>query len=315
MNMIKTTKLPLIVAPMFLVSSPELVIASSEQGVIGSLPAPNARTPEILDQWLAQISERLNPRQLPWLLNMIVHSTYDRFAAEIELVRKYQPSVVSTALGSPTRVMEVVKGYGGEVIADVITPAMAKKAVAAGVDGLILVVHGAGGHTGLYNPLAFIQEVREFWEGPLGVAGCVSHGRDILAMQVAGADFVVSGTRFIAASESFASADYKQMLVDSHIEDIVESKAVSGVAANWMRASLERAQIDPKAESKAQIDFSGNISSANKAWKDVWSAGQGAGSIHQVQSAAEILAGMQREYRHALAQFNQFSTEYLKHDG
>lgn len=312
MNVIKTIKLPMIVAPMFLVSSPELVIASSESGLIGSLPAPNARNPDILDGWLAQISERLNPHRLPWLLNMIVHSTYDRFDAEIELVRKYQPSVVSTALGSPARVMDVVKSYGGEVIADVISPALAKKAVKAGVDGLILVVSGAGGHTGKYNPLAFIQEVREFWDGPLGVAGCISHGRDILAMQVAGADFVVAGTRFIAAKESFASDEYKAMLVSSHIEDIIETTSVSGVPANWMKGSLEMANIDPAAASTAKIDFSGNISTANKAWKDVWSAGQSAGSIAQVESTASIVESLCHEYRAAMKTLNDLSSEYLK---
>lgn len=205
MNIFKNTRLPLLVAPMFLVSSPELVIASARSGVVGALPAANARSVATLDEWMAQIHAQLHPEQLPWLFNMIVHSSYDRFDSEIELVRKYQPAIVSTALGSPARVTETVKSYGGQVFADVITPAMAKKSIAAGVDGLILVCSGAGGHTGRYNPLAFINEVREFWDGPLGVAGCVSRGCDVLAMQSAGADFVVAGTRFIAARESFAS--------------------------------------------------------------------------------------------------------------
>ncbi|MBR9829544.1 MAG: nitronate monooxygenase [Oceanospirillales bacterium] len=308
MNVFETTRLPLLVAPMFLVSSPELVIASARAGAIGALPAANARTVETLGEWMAQI----HAEQLPWLFNMIVHSSYDRFEAELELVRRYQPAIVSTALGSPARVTEAVKAYGGLVVADVITPTMARKSIAAGVDGLILVCSGAGGHTGRYNPLAFIHEVREFWDGPLGVAGCVSRGEDVLAMQVAGADFVVSGTRFIAAQESFANGDYCDMLVASGLEDIVETTAVSGVNATWMRASLERAGIplDQGASAKP-IDFSGNISTANKAWKDVWSAGQGVGATRAVVSTCQIMDKLHAEYSAALRKTKQLSEGYL----
>jgi nitronate monooxygenase len=299
-------KLPLIVAPMFLVSSPELAIAASRHGVVGSLPAANARTVEVLDSWMGQIHEALHSQQLPWLFNMIVHSTYDRFDAEMELVKRYQPSIVSTALGSPARVLDAVKSYGGKVIADVITPAMARKAVAAGVDALILVVNGAGGHTGTYNPLAFIAEVREFWDGPLGIAGCISTGRDVLAMQVAGADFVLAGTRFIGARESMVADGYRDMLVEATMSDIVLTKAVSGVVANWMRQSLEKAGIDPATENKAGIDFSGNISTANKAWKDVWSAGHGVGNIRKYENAGEIVASLVDEYQQAVAVTRDF---------
>ncbi|SEQ97568.1 nitronate monooxygenase [Amphritea atlantica] len=304
-------KLPMIVAPMFLVSSPELVIASSKSGVIGSLPAANARTVETLNEWMAQVHGELNSQSLPWLFNMIVHSSYDRFDAEIELVRKYQPAIVSTALGSPKRVMEVVKSYGGKVYADVITPGMAKKSADAGVDGLILVTQGAGGHTGRYNPLAFIAEVRQFWDGPLGIAGCISHGSDVAAMLVAGADFVASGTRYIAATESFASDEYKQMLVDTDIEGVVETKAVSGVLANWMQASLDKAGIDPDASNDAKIDFSGNISTANKAWKDVWSAGQGVGSTTAIESATGITERFYNEFTDALKRSQAIAAGYL----
>jgi len=299
-NTVAPLRLPLIVAPMFLVSSPELTIASSKSGVVGSLPAANARTVESLDQWMSQIHGALHEQQLPWLLNMIVHKTYDRFDAEVELVKRYQPSIVTTALGSPARVMESVKSYGGKVIADVISPAMARKAVAAGVDGLILVTNGAGGHTGSYNPLAFIAEVREFWDGPLGIAGCISTGRDVLAMRVAGADFVLSGTRFIVAAESMVAEDYRDMLVEACMDDVIETKAVSGVKANWMRQSLEKAGIDPNAINTAGIDFSGNISTANKAWKDVWSAGHGVGSIRSKQTTAEIVDAMVAEFSAAV---------------
>jgi len=317
MNIFNTTRLPLLVAPMFLVSSPALVIASARAGVVGSLPAANARTVETLDEWMAQIHDALGQGaegggQLPWLFNMIVHSSYDRFDAELALVRKYQPSIVSTALGSPARVIETVKAYGGQVFADVITPAMARKSIAAGVDGLILVTQGAGGHTGRYNPLAFIAEVREFWDGPLGVAGCVSRGADVAAMLTAGADFVVCGTRFISAQESFAGDEYKAMLVASGLEDIVETKAVSGVNATWMKASLERAGIAPdQAAADKPIDFSGNISTANKAWKDVWSAGQGVGVTKQVQPVAAIVDSLQQEFVAALQHVASLTGRYL----
>lgn len=307
----QTTKLPLIVAPMFLVSSPELVIASSKSGVIGSLPAANARSVKTLDEWMNQVHTELHDQQLPWLLNMIVHSSYDRFDQEMELVKKYQPSIVTTALGSPKRVLEGVHSYGGKVIADVITPVMAKKSVEAGVDGLILVTHGAGGHTGQYHPLAFIAEVRKFWDGPIGIAGCISNGADIVSMMAAGADFVVSGTRYISADESFASDEYKEMMVNSGMDDIIETKAVSGVMATWMKASLEKAGIDPSQDKKPDIDFSGDISTANKAWKDVWSAGQGVGQVEKVQKAAEITDSMYREFVTALRSLNGQSSRYL----
>ncbi|MBU1296844.1 MAG: nitronate monooxygenase [Gammaproteobacteria bacterium] len=316
MNLFDTSsnslKLPLIVAPMFLVSSPELAIASSKSGVVGSLPAANARTVEDLDQWMAQIHQALNSENLPWLFNMIVHKTYDRFDAEIELVKRYQPAIVSTALGSPTRVMEAVKSYGGKVIADVITPAMAKKAVDAGVDALILVTNGAGGHTGTYNPLAFIAEVRQFWNGPLGIAGCISTGNDLLAMLVAGADFALSGTRFIGAQESLVSDAYRDMLVEAQMGDVIETKAVSGVKANWMRQSLEKADIDPSVDNPAAIDFSGNISTANKAWKDVWSAGHGVGRIRSKETTAEIVDSMVEEFNSAISNANTLLTQLAK---
>jgi nitronate monooxygenase len=307
----ETTKLPLIVAPMFLVSSPELTIESSKSGVIGSLPAANARTVEVLDEWLYKVHSALNEHNLPWLLNMIVHSSYDRFDQEVELVKKYQPTIVTTALGSPKRVLDVVHSYGGQVIADVITPAMAKKAVNAGVDGLILVTYGAGGHTGQYHPLAFLAEVRTFWEGPIGIAGCISNGSDIAAMIAAGADFVVSGTRYISATESLASTEYKQMLLDSSMENIIQTTAVSGVMATWMEGSLEKAGIDPLQGNTAEIDFSGNISTANKAWKDVWSAGQGVGQIEDITTAKVITDTLYHEFIAALNTFKDVTSRYL----
>lgn len=287
--------MPVLAAPMFLVSGPQLLNACCQAGIIGSMPAPNARTVEQLQQWLAQIVGEREAAQgqgqawAPWMLNMIVHSTYDRFDAELELVKRYQPPIVSTALGSPRRVLETVHGYGGVVIADVITPALARKAVEAGVDGLVLVCNGAGGHTGNYNPFAFVAEVREFWDGPLGLAGTVSNGRDIHAARILGCDFVLVGTRLVAAHESLVEDAYRDMLVDCSMDDVATTKAVSGVLATWMKPSLEKAGIDPGAENHARIDFSGDIASANKAWKHVWSAGQGVGQIKRSYSVAELV--------------------------
>ena len=306
-SMFSALRVPVLAAPMFLVSSPELLIACCRAGVIGSLPAPNARTTEILADWLQQIRAAFDTARsrgeqpAPWLFNMIVHSSYDRFDRETALLLEFQPPIVSTALGSPGRVRDLVHGYGGALIADVITPTMARKAVDAGVDGLILVCNGAGGHTGVYNPFAFVAEVRKFWKGPLGLAGALSHGRDIHAAQVIGADFAVIGTRFIAATESMASDAYRDMLVQCAVDDLVPTKAVSGVLANWMRPSLELAGIDPASENKAAIDFSGNIASANKAWKDVWSAGQGVGQIESHYTTAELVDQLEQDYRDSLA--------------
>lgn len=305
-NLVRALSVPVLAAPMFLVSGPRLLVACCRAGIVGSLPAPNARTLDGLDRWLAQIADELDSARAagesvaPWLLNMIVHSSYDRFAGELELVRRYRPPLVSTALGSPARVLDEVHAYGGLVLADVTTPALARKAIAAGVDGLILVCHGAGGHTGSYNPFAFVAEVRRFWNGPLGLAGAVSSGRDIHAAQVLGCDFAVVGTRLIATAESQAEDAYRQMLVDCSMDDLVASKAVSGVLANWLRPSLERAGIDPAGEGKAGIDFSGDIASANKAWKHVWSAGQGVGQIERSASVAALVEELRQGYRASL---------------
>lgn len=305
LSLMQSQRIPAVAAPMFLVSSPELTIACSKAGMIGSIPAPNARTVEQLDQWLAHISRALGPEQnqgksYPWLLNMIVHSTYNRFDAEVELLKRYKPTVVTTALGTPKRVLETVHEYGGLLMADVITPTMARKAVDAGVDAVILVCAGAGGHTGLYNPFAFIAEVREFWSGPIGLAGGVSNGADIHAAQVMGYDFVLIGTRLIPATESMITEEYRNMLLDAKLEDIVPSKSVSGVMANWLKPSLKRAGIDLSTATAAEIDFSGDMAAETKAWKNIWSAGHGVGQIKSRYSAAELIAELERDYEQSL---------------
>jgi len=311
LKLINSQPIPAIAAPMFLVSTPELVIASARAGIIGGYPAPNSRTIKELEGNLETIAEALSAqnndgRSLPWLLNMIVHSTYTRFDDELALVERYQPAVVTTALGSPRRVLPTVHGYGGLVLSDVISPSMAKKAVDAGVDGLILVCAGAGGHTGKYSPFPFIAEVREFWDGPVGMAGGVSNGADILAAQALGFDFVLIGTRFIAAQESMASDDYRQMLLASRMEDIVASKSVSGVMANWLAASLEQAGLDEAVKnSEPGIDFSGNIAADNKAWKHIWSAGHGVGQIKNLPTAVELIHELSANYDKSIMRFQE----------
>ncbi|GAB3365355.1 MULTISPECIES: NAD(P)H-dependent flavin oxidoreductase [Giesbergeria] len=308
MDLLAASTLPLMAAPMFLVSGPELVVACARAGIIGSYPAANARNIEVLEQWMAQTREGVQQGNAAaaWALNMIVHSSYDRFAAELALVAKYQPKVVSTALGSPKRVLETVHGYGGIVMADVINPTLARKAADAGADVLVLVTHGAGGHTGTYHPFALLAEVRRFWQGPVGLAGAITTGLDIRAAQLLGADFVLAGTRFIATEESLAEPAYRDLLVRSYLEDLVQTKAVSGVLANWLKPTLEQAGFTPEQlKEEKKIDFSGDIVAAPKAWKSVWSAGHGVGGIDRVAQVAEVVAELQAGYAETLVREQQ----------
>lgn len=303
LQVMQSCRLPVMAAPMFLVSGPDLLVACAKAGIVGTLPTPNARSTEILDDWLGTVTQALadEPNAAPWALNMLVHSSYDRFDRELEILQKYQPKIVSTALGSPKRVIPHVHAYGGMVVADVISPAMARKAIEAGVDALILVTSGAGGHTGYYHPFAFLAEVRKFWSGPVGLAGAITSGRDIRAAQVLGADFVVAGTRFIAVPESLVNDEYRQLVVESGMEDLVLTKAVSGVLANWFKATLDKVGFtDEQLKAEKKIDFSGDIIAAPKAWKEVWSAGQGVGGISAVQTVAEVVQELAVEYRGCL---------------
>ena len=291
-------RLPVIVAPMFLISGPELVIAAGKAGIIGAFPAPNARTIDVLDDWLGQITAELSAagRAGMWAINMIVHATYERFDAELDLICRYQPDIVITALGSPARPLDRIHGYGGRVFSDVITPLQAKKAIDAGADGLILVAAGAGGHTGLYSPFALVDEVRGFWDGPLVLGGGIGNARGIAAAQLLGADFAYMGTRFIAAPESLVSDDNRAMLVRARLSDIVTTAAITGVASNWMRESLERAGFtSDMLEQKKKVDFS-NLHGDTKAWKSVWGAGHSVGQTKSVQTVAEIVDALLREY-------------------
>jgi nitronate monooxygenase len=301
-------RLPLICAPMFLVSGPDLVIAACRNGVIGSFPAPNARPLEVLDAWLGRIAGELGAaaaadptaRIAPWSLNLVVHSSYDRLPAELELVRRHRPPIVITALGSPARVIDTVHAYGGLVFADVGSIAMARKAAQAGVDGLILVSAGAGGHTGSIAPFVFVQAVRQFFDGIVALAGGVCSGAAIRATEVAGADLADIGTLFIAARESLAADDYRQMVVDAAVDDLVLTKAFTGASAYYLRESIVRSGLDPdNLSGKTAMDWSKSDTQL-KAWKDIWSAGQSVAAVQRVEGADEIIARLRAEYLQSL---------------
>jgi nitronate monooxygenase len=291
-------RLPVLIAPMFLITGPELVIAGAKAGVMAAIPGPNARTIEDMQAWLARISGELEAAGRPgqWAINVIVHPTYERFAAEIDLICEHRPKVVITALGSPRRALERVHAYGGTVFADVISVDQARKAADAGADGLILVCAGAGGHTGRYSPFAFVEEVRRFWNGPLVLGGAIGGARAIRAALDLGADFAYMGTRFIAAPESLVSDENRDMLVRSNMSDIVTTAAVSGVPANWMRESLGRAGLTGDLlETRSKVDFS-NLHEESKAWKNIWGAGHAIGATRSVQTTAQIVEELCRDF-------------------
>lgn len=298
MQDLKTSlRIPVLAAPMFLISGPDLVIAAAKAGILGLFPAPNARTIADFETWLNQIHRELAVADKTgmWAINMIVHKSYARFDEELELVCRFKPSIVVTALGSPARPLEAVHGYGGQVFADVITPDQARKAADAGADGLILVCNGAGGHTGLYSPFAFVEEVRRFWDGPLVVGGAIGSGRAVLAVEALGADLAYVGTRFIASRESLVTQANRDMLVRSQMHDIVSTKAVTGVLSNWMRESLDAAGFDEEGlKQEKKLDFS-NLQDT-KAWKNIWGAGHSVGQTRRVQSVKEIVDELADEY-------------------
>ncbi|RFU65305.1 NAD(P)H-dependent flavin oxidoreductase [Peribacillus glennii] len=304
-------RLPAISAPMFLVSGPQLVEAVCLNGVIGSFPAPNARPIEVLDEWMGQLNDNLEAARAkeperkiaPWAMNMVVHSSYSRLQEELELIKKHKPELVITSLGSPRAVVDTVHSYGGLVFSDVSNIKWAKKAAEAGADGLILVATGAGGHAGNLNSFAFVDSVRQFWDGIIILAGSISTGKSILAAQAAGADLAYMGTRFIVAKESLANDEYRQMLVDSNQDDIILTDAFSGVNANMLIPSIVKAGLNPALlQKKEQVDFD-HMQKENKnvkAWKDIWSAGHGVGAITEIDTAEGIIAELEKEYNEAI---------------
>lgn len=292
-------RLPAIAAPMFLVSGVDMVLAACRAGIIGSFPGNNARSLDELDQWLATINATLPADAPPWAMNIMVHRSYARWEEELELVLKHRPPIVITALGSPATVVDAIHGYGGLVFADVNSLTFAHKAAATGVDGLILVASGAGGHTGPISGFAFAPAVREWFEGTLVLGGGIGSGRAVRAAQVLGADLAYLGTRLIACEESLAVPGYKQMLVEATAEDIVTSAALTGMPANWLKASLLAAGYDTEGlKAKAEINL-GRPEDAAKRWRDVWSAGHGAGEVKAIEPLSAIVDEMVADYERA----------------
>jgi nitronate monooxygenase len=299
-------RLPAFAAPMFLVSGPELVIAACKAGLIGAFPTINARPPEVLEAWLAQIATSLAEAEAaapgtvaPWAANLIVHRTATRFAEDFERVLRYRPQIVITALGSPARVVDAVHAYGGLVFADVNSVAYARKAVDAGADGLVLIAAGAGGHTGHVTGFALVPAIRSFFDGPLVLGGGIVTGGGIRAAEVLGADFAYLGTRFIAAQESLAPAAYRELLVAATEEDIVLSAHFTGIPANYVKQSIRAAGLDPDALTIGVKDFSSRHE--GRAWRDIWSAGHGVRRVDGIAPVADIVATLKREYDAARA--------------
>ena len=293
-KIIDQLRLPVIVAPMFLVSGPERVIASSNAGLIGSFPGPNARTTEELEQWMQQINASTSN---PWAFNMITHKTYDRFDEELELVKQFQPMIVITALGSPERVIEEVHAYGGKVIADVNNINFAKKCAQMNVDGMALICHGAGGHTGNLSPFAFSSYVREFFDGIIVLAGSISTGDHIKAAQLMNTDLCYMGTRFISATESQAVDEYKEMVIQSNYNDLRMTNLFTGAQAYYMKDSIIKNNLDPDNLDSNLDGF--NVSASQdkiRAWKDIWSAGQGVGLIKKIESVESIVKELETEF-------------------
>ncbi|WLG44441.1 nitronate monooxygenase family protein [Pseudomonas sp. FP1740] len=299
-------RLPVVAAPMFLISNPELVLACCRNGVVGSFPALNQRESSGFKAWLEEIEAGLatleNPA--PYAVNLIVHHSNPRLQADLAICIEHKVPIVITSLGAVKEVVDAVHSYGGLVFHDVTTRRHAEKAVEAGVDGLIAVAAGAGGHAGTWSPFSLIAEIRQFFDKTLLLAGCLNHGHEILAAQLLGADLAYFGTRFIGTTESHAPDAYKEMLLTARAADIVHTPAVSGVPASFMRQSLEAAGFDMAAlQSKGEVDFGSKLKPLNdeaKAWKTVWSAGQGVGEIEDLPSVDQLVERLGTEYRKAL---------------
>ncbi|MBT8769120.1 NAD(P)H-dependent flavin oxidoreductase [Metapseudomonas boanensis] len=296
-------RLPVVAAPMFLVSNPKLVMACCNSGIVGSFPALNQRESSGFRAWLEEIESGLNTSAAPYAVNLIVHHSNPRLQADLAVCVEKRVPIVITSLGAVKEVVDAVHGYGGLVFHDVTTRRHAEKAAEAGVDGLIAVAAGAGGHAGTWSPFALIAEIRQFFDKTLLLAGCLNHGHEIFAAQLLGADLAYLGTRFIATQQSDAETRYKQMILDAKAADIIHTPAVSGVPASFMRQSLEAAGYDLKRlTDKADINYGEKlkpISDEAKAWKTVWSAGQGVGNIRDLPTADELIARLDREYRAA----------------
>ena len=296
--------LPVIASPLFIISNPQLVIAQCKAGIVGSMPALNARPASQLDEWLAEITEalaahdRAHPERpaAPFAINQIVHKSNDRLDHDMELCAKYKVPIIITSLGARPEVNQAAHGWGAVVLHDVINNAFAHKAIDKGADGLIAVAAGAGGHAGTKSPFALVQEIREWFDGPLALSGAIANGGAILAAQAMGADFAYIGSAFIATHEARASDAYKQAIVDGTSDDIVYTNLFTGVHGNYLAPSIRAAGLDPEhlpESDPSKMNFS---ESGKKAWKDIWGSGQGIGAVHAVTSAAELVERLRREY-------------------
>ena len=314
-NFINKLRLPVIQSPMFIVSNARLVIASSRAGIVGSFPTANCRTLEALDESFSEITAALGTGKdaLPWSVNIIVSKMYARSNDDLDLILKYKPPIVITSLGNPKEVVEKVHEYGGLVFSDVINLYHSKKAISVGVDGLILICNGAGGHTGDLSPFAFVSEVREIFDGIIIVGGSISSGDSILAIQALGADMAYMGTRFIATQESDATDEFKEMILNATASEIIKSNKITGVNGNWLEQSLKNAGIStkdsgfkktlsdlkrmimPLIKQKLKVDF--DISKVTaKRWRDIFSAGQGVGSISNVPSVEDLVIELEQQH-------------------
>lgn len=306
---LKNLPLPVIGSPLFIISNPKLVIEQCKAGVVGSMPALNARPAELLDEWLNEITtelaayNRANPDKpaAPFAINQIVHKSNERLEHDMQVCAKYKVPIVITSLGAREDVNQAVHAWGGIVLHDVINNKFAKKAIEKGADGLIAVAAGAGGHAGVKSPFALIHEIREWFDGPLALSGSMATGDAILAAQAMGADLAYIGSAFIATEEARASDAYKQMIVASNSDDIVYSNLFTGVHGNYLRGSVVAAGLDPEnlpESDPSKMNFGG---SAAKAWKDIWGSGQGIGAVREVLPAAQLVARLKREYAAARA--------------
>ena len=301
--------LPIIGSPLFIISHPQLVIAQCIAGVVGSMPALNARPASQLDEWLAEITEalaahdRAHPERpaAPYAINQIVHKSNDRLEHDMAVCVKYKVPIYITSLGAREDINAAAHSHGGVVLHDVINNKHARKAIEKGADGLIAVAAGAGGHAGVKSPFALIQEIRQWFDGPVALSGSIASGGAVLAAQAMGADFAYIGSAFIATQEARASQAYKQAIVDSNSDDIVYSNLFTGVHGNYLAPSIRAAGMDPEnlpESDPSRMNFGGD---ATKAWKDIWGCGQGIGAIDKVQSTADLVAQLQRQYQHARA--------------
>ncbi|MEO5670800.1 MAG: nitronate monooxygenase family protein [Ramlibacter sp.] len=311
-KVLQNLSIPVIAAPLFIISNPKLVIEQCKAGVIGSMPALNARPAAQLDEWLHEITETLaaynrahpDAPAAPFAINQIVHKSNDRLEHDLEMVVKYKVPVIITSLGARTDLNDAIHSYGGVVLHDIINNVFAHKAVEKGADGLIAVAAGAGGHAGVKSPFALIQEIRQWFDGPVALSGAISTGGAVLAAQAMGADFAYVGSAFIATHEARASDAYKQAIVDGNSDDIVYSSLFTGVHGNYLKPSIRAAGMDPNnlaVSDASAMNFGSGGNSDAKAWKDIWGCGQGIGAVSEVASAAALVSRLKREYEAARA--------------